>query len=315
MPATEPQISAILCTHNRADYLKLALESLAAQSLASRDFEILVVDNASSDGTAALTQAFAERLPNLRYVREEKLGLSWARNAGLAASRAPYLAYLDDDARAEPAWLQNLLSAFKKLRPPPACVGGRVRLDWGQAAPAWLPEKFYSLYTYLDYGDGDFVLTEKQYLVGANIAFRRDILTQLGGFNPHLGRRGNVLLSGEEADIVERIRFQGLPVYYAGQAAVLHAVPPSRRSRRWLWSRLFWDGASQPLIDSHIKKSRGFYVRQGFYDLRRMISFAMRSCLALAWLDGRGSLEHALALAQRAGRLRSHVLLAGGMMR
>ena len=86
--------------------------------------------------------------------------------------------------------------------------------------------------------------------MGANMAFHRDALLELGGFDTNLGRKGSTLLSGEEAAIVHRLRQRGLPVYYCGRAVVWHAVPPARRRRRWLWKRMFWDGASQPLLDS-----------------------------------------------------------------
>ena len=305
-----PRIAAVVCTHNRADYLERALASLARQSLPASEYEVLVVDNASTDGTARAVEAMAGHMPNLRYLREERLGLSWARNAGMNAARAPFLAYLDDDARAEPSWLARLARLFEETDPAPACVGGRVWLDWDGGPPAWLPPRYYSLYTYVDHGDEDRPLGEREYLVGANIAFRRDVLMGLGGFDPSLGRKGSMLLSGEESAVVGKIRERGLPVHYAATAAVWHAVPPSRRRRRWLWSRMFWDGASQPLIDSGAGRSRGHYFRQGYLDLRRIASFLLRGWL----LAGRGGrerrLESLLAVVQRAGRLRTHLLLA-----
>jgi glycosyltransferase involved in cell wall biosynthesis len=308
-----PRISAIICTHNRADYLRKALASLAEQSLLPEQFEVLVVDNASTDRTAEAAQALQGSVPNLRYVREDRLGLSWARNTGAAESRSPYLAYLDDDARADRDWLKNLLRLFETAGP--ACIGGRVWLDWGKQAPEWLPRRYYSIYTYADHGPDDHPLGEREYLVGANIAFRRDALLELGGFDTNLGRKGSMLLSGEESAIVGKLRDRGHPIWYGGSALVWHAVPPSRRSRSWLWSRMFWDGASQPLIDSGTGRTTGHYLRQGYLDLRRMARFAVDGCLALAGGNQMGWLESTLALVQRAGRLRTHLLLATGKIR
>jgi glycosyltransferase involved in cell wall biosynthesis len=307
-----PRISAIICTHNRADYLERALESLAEQSLPPEQFEVLVVDNASTDQTAAVCAKWMKRIANFHWMREDRLGLSWARNAGAAASRAPYLAYLDDDARADRDWLKQLLHTFEASATPPACVGGRVWLDWETAAPSWLPARYYSLYTFVDQGEEARPLGEGEYLVGANIAFRRDVLGEIGGFDTNLGRKGSLLLSGEESAIVNRLRERGLPVYYCGSAVVRHAVPPSRRRRRWLWARLFWDGASQPLLDSGIGWPVGHYLRQGYRDLRRIARFALDGCLAIATGNRSKRLESALALVQRAGRLRTHLLLAAG---
>jgi glycosyltransferase involved in cell wall biosynthesis len=312
MSLSVPRISAIICTHNRADYLDRALESLAEQSLPSDQFEVLVVDNASTDQTAVICEKWMKRIPNFHYVREDRLGLSWARNAGAAASRAPYLAYLDDDARADRDWLKQLLHTFETSETPPACIGGRVWLDWQSAAPSWLPARYYSLYTFVDHGEEERPLGEREYLVGANMAFRRDVLLEMGGFDTKLGRKGSMLLSGEESAIVNRLHERGLPVYYCGRAVVLHAVPPSRRRRRWLWARLFWDGASQPLLDSGVGRPFGHYLHQGYRDLRRIARFALDGCLACATGNRSKRLESALMLIQRAGRLRTHLLLAAG---
>lgn len=307
-----PRIAAVICTHNRAGYLERALNSLAGQSLAPEQFEVLVVDNASTDRTAEVAHAMQDRVPNLRYLREDRLGLSYARNTGARASRAPFLAYLDDDARTDRDWLKHMLRAFETPNPAPACIGGRVWLDWGSSAPRWLPPRYYSIYTFVDHGDEDRPLGPREYLVGANLAFHRDTLLELGGFDTNLGRKGTTLLSGEESAIVGKLRERGLPIHYAGSAAVWHAVPPERRRRQWLWSRMFWDGASQPLIDSGTGRSLRHYLRQGYLDLRRIARFALDGCVALARGDRLKRLENGLALVQRAGRLRTHLLLAAG---
>src|SRR5262245_33113158 len=135
MNSNVPRISAVICTHNRAGFLRRALESLREQSLPPEVFEVLVIDNASADETEEVTRSMMAQMPNLRYLKEERLGLSWARNTGMQASRTNYIAYLDDDARADRDWLANLLRLFEASNP--ACIGGRVWLDWEPAAPAW----------------------------------------------------------------------------------------------------------------------------------------------------------------------------------
>jgi glycosyltransferase involved in cell wall biosynthesis len=102
----EPQISAIICTHNRDAYLGAAIDSLLAQSFAG-EFEVIVVDNASTDRTREVVN---DRLPHprLHYIYEPVIGLSVARNTGATTARSPILAYLDDDAVASSAWLSDL---------------------------------------------------------------------------------------------------------------------------------------------------------------------------------------------------------------
>ncbi len=184
------RISIILATHNRAGLLACALESLRRQTIAAEECEFIVVDNKSTDRTAEVVRAAAERIPQLRYVVEERLGLSWARNAGLLASRGLYVAYLDDDARAEPGWAEAIVSVFERSSPPAGCVGGRILLDWSGQNPNSVPQRHWTLLSYLDYGEANRPLMEHEYIVGANMAFRRDVLLRFGGFSTQLGRRG-----------------------------------------------------------------------------------------------------------------------------
>lgn len=310
-----PRISAVICTHSRADYLGRALASLADQSLPGGEFEVVVVDNASTDRTPQVVREFTDRVPNLRYVREARLGLSTARNSGFASARALYVAYLDDDARAHRDWLKHLLRAFETPAETPACVGGRVWMDWGQGVPGWLPPTLYPVYTFVDHGEDDRPLAAREYLVGANLAFRRDALVQLGGFDTNLGRRGTSLRSGEESAIIGLIRERGWPVYYAGTAAVWHAVPRPRRRRSWLWTRMFWDGAAQPLIDSGVGRARSHYLRHGWLDVRRIARFGFDALLWAARDSRSRRLERSLQIVQRVGRLRTHLMLAAGWVR
>ena len=306
------RITAIVCTHNRAGYLRRALESLAAQTLSPRDYEILVVDNASTDETPQIVHGLSEEIANLRYIREEHLGLSRARNTGAAAASTPYIAYMDDDARAEPNWLHTLLTSFKGLVPAPACVGGRVLLDWGGDPPRWLPRRYWSVYTYVDHPGGNHWLGEQEYLAGANMAFRRDDLLSLGGFPVNLGRRGSCLLSGEEAAVIQTLREKRLGVFYTADAVVLHAVPQTRLRRSWLRNRMFWDGASQPLLDWSCHQPRRGFVLHAYRDLRRIGSFAFQCLEAFLRGDRERRFDTALSVIQQAGRLRTHILLARG---
>jgi glycosyltransferase involved in cell wall biosynthesis len=305
-----PRISAIICTHNGAKLLQKALESLVRQTLAHEDFEIIVVDNASSDATAQVVEEMRRENTNLRYRREDRLGLSWARNTGAETASSPYLAYLDDDARAEPRWMESLLVAFEAGVPAPDCVGGRVRLDWGGNAPSWLPARYWRLYSSLDLGDAGHFLGESEYLVGANIAFRRAVLLEMGGFDARLGRRGRTLLSGEESAVLEKFRKSGRLVFYEPNAAVWHFVQEKRRTKRWLRSRLFWDGASQPLLDYGTGQQWRFYALQVYRDLRRMARFGCEYFSALARRDRERRVDNSFALVQRLGRLRTNLNLA-----
>ncbi len=307
-----PRISVIVATHNRADLTASALKSLAAQTVASAGFEVIVVDNASTDRTKATVEEMSRSMSNLRYVYEGRLGLSWARNAGLSAAQSPLVAYLDDDACAEPQWVEALLRAFDAAHPAPLCVAGPVFLNWA-GLPQRVPSHYWSLLSYLNYGTESRPLSENEYLVGANMAFDRETLAKVGGFSTDLGRKGSKLLSGEEAQVVSSIRQQGGSVYYAAKAAVWHIVQPDRVRPSWLWRRIFWDGASQPVLDGASSQSRGYCAVQAYRDVKRIALFSLRSVSALCRRDQAKSFDFALDATRRAGRLRTHLLLMLGV--
>lgn len=240
----QPQIAAIICTHNRDNYLGAAIDSLLAQDCP--DFEIIVVDNASSDRTRSVVE---QRLshPLLKYVYEEKLGLSVARNRGATETTAPILAYLDDDAEASPQWLKVLLAAYQnneKL----AVAGGKVTLIWHNNAtpPNWIsPELAGGLGLY-DLGDTmvyikDPGLTPR----GLNYSIRRTFLDQIGGFDPNLGRKGKNLLSNEELYMTELALKNGWQVAYIPEALAAHNVAPERMKQDWFLRRSWWQGVSE----------------------------------------------------------------------
>jgi glucosyl-dolichyl phosphate glucuronosyltransferase len=301
------KISAIICTFKRPEYLRVALGSLCEQSLPREQYEIIVVDNAVDNAIERIVKEFSDEGLNLRYLPEAETGLSRARNTGLKAAAGCYVAYMDDDARADARWLETLVAAFEQS-PAPAAIGGRVWLDWQGERPGWVPERHLSLFTYVDHGDCGHPLGNDEYLVGANIAFEKDALHLVGGFDPKLGRQGTVLLSGEEAAIVAELQQLNKAVYYEPAAVVWHSVDQSRRRPSWLLRRLFWDGASQPLIDTPAPdRSRRATSLNAYRDLRQCGRWSWEILVAV--LRGRKSSawESLLGLSQRVGRLRTEV--------
>ncbi|PSB15893.1 glycosyltransferase family 2 protein [Phormidesmis priestleyi ULC007] len=240
----EPQVSAIICTHNREHYLGAAIGSLLSQNFAN--FEVVVIDNASSDRTRAVVEARLSD-PRLSYVHEPVMGLSVARNTGAKSAQSEILAYLDDDAIASPQWLQTLWDAYQtneKL----AIAGGKVTLIWddGMVAPAWLSDGLagnlgaYDLGTAVLYIDRP-GLTPR----GLNYSIRRTFLEQVGGFDLNLGRVGKNLLSNEELHMTKLALQAGWQVAYLPDALVAHHVSPERVKRGWFLSRGWWQGISE----------------------------------------------------------------------
>lgn len=241
---SDPQVSAIICTHNREEYLGSAIDSLLEQDFYS--YEVIVVDNACNDRTREIV---AERLsnPRLNYVYEPVLGLSVARNTGAKEALAPILAYIDDDAVASPSWLKVIYNAFsnnEKL----AIAGGKVTLllPNNMALPNWLsPEQLANLGAY---DLGETIVTIKNPNLsprGLNYSLRRTFLEEIGGFNINLGRIGQKLLSNEELHMTAMALQAGWQVAYLPDAVVSHNVAPERLKPLWFLHRGWWQGISE----------------------------------------------------------------------
>ena len=241
---TQPLISAIICTHNRASYLGAAIDSLLGQTYAA--YEVIVVDNASSDETKAVVDS---RLPHpqLTYVYEGKLGLSTARNRGAAIAQGSILAYLDDDAEAAPHWLAALAAAFE-AHPEAAIAGGPVSLIWPPACtpPRWLSPGLAENLGAYDLGATlERITSPGQTPRGLNYAVKQSFLAAVGGFDPQLGRVGKNLLSNGELHLTQQALTLGHDVLFVPQAQVAHQVAPERLRPGWFLRRNWWQGISE----------------------------------------------------------------------
>lgn len=238
------QLCAIICTHNRGAYLGKAIDSLLAQDYA--DYEVVVVDNASTDDTRVVVESRLGH-PRLRYVYEPELGLSVARNRGAQETRGEILTYLDDDAIASPGWLTALAQGFvadDQL----AIAGGRVTLIWpeGRAAPPWLSDGLAGNLGAYDLGQDVIPITQPNLTPrGLNYAIRRSFLESVGGFDLNLGRVGKNLLSNEELRMTEMALRRQWHVTYLPEAVVAHHVTTERLERRWFLKRGWWQGVSE----------------------------------------------------------------------
>lgn len=250
-----PLISVVICTYNRADRLSLTLEAMSKQTMSTSAFEILVVDNRSTDNTLAICKHYQEQLVNFRYIYEPVQGLSKARNAGWKATQSSYVAYLDDDAIPCEEWVKSILDVFETVQPKPVGVGGPIYPLWEIPKPDWINSSAESLFTTLDAGNTPRWFGPDESPWGANVVYRRDALEAAGGFHEQLGRKGQSLLSGEETLLNVTLTSQGEQFYYSPQAWVHHWVPKERINPDWLIQRAYWQGRSVALVDTIIGKS------------------------------------------------------------
>jgi glycosyltransferase involved in cell wall biosynthesis len=242
-------ISAIICTHNRAKYLAKAIQSLIDQRMPKDKYEIIIVNNCSTDSTKEVVEQFTGK-GNIRYVYESTLGLSFARNTGWRNAKGRYVAYLDDDAIACPGWIDKILEVFETITPRPGCVGGRVEPIWESSRPGWLSDWLLHGLTIIDWSETPHVLTNLsvEWLVGANIAFPIDILKSVGGFISSLDRVGNNLLSSGDTFLEKQITKMGHSCFYHPDIVIGHHIFESRLSQSWFVRRYYWQGVSDAVM-------------------------------------------------------------------
>ena len=232
-------ISAIVCTWNRRQVLAAALGSIASQASPDFNYEIIVVDNNSTDDTASAVEPFvASNSSRIRYIFEPRQGISHARNAGIAVATAPLLAFFDDDVSVGSDWLQTIKNAFERHQDVDY-IGGKVLPRWRIEPPEWLGRENWAPIAVQDHGDTAFYLDagDGPGLISANLAIRRRTLDQVGCFRPELQRVKDGIGSMEDQELLERMQRAGNRGLYLPELVVWADVPEQRMTktyhRRW----------------------------------------------------------------------------------
>ena len=236
------KVTVILCTYNRCQSLARTLESIAVSALTEADtWEVLVVDNNSSDQTREVAEDFCRRHPGrLRYIFEPHPGKSFALNTGVREAHGDVLAFTDDDVTVEPTWLQNLTACLNDGEW--AGAGGRTLLSHPFSPPRWLtlagPDNLgYVLAPLFDRGPRRCELREAPY--GANMAFRKEMFEKYGLFRTDLGPRPGSEIRNEDTEFGRRLMAAGERLRYEPSAVVYHPVPEDRVQKPFFLARFF----------------------------------------------------------------------------
>jgi glycosyltransferase involved in cell wall biosynthesis len=236
------QLTVVVCSYKRHALLQQIIDHFELMHDPLAGAEFLVVENSPSESRAPL------RLPTKlesRLVVCEETGLSHARNAGIAAAQGAIIAFLDDDALVCPRWANRLIETFAEKGM--SVLGGRVRpkilLD---TLPAWYHDDLAGYLSCIDWGEETRALRPGEWIVGANMAFRREVFDRYGAFDPSLGRKGDgSLISNEEIELLHKI---GLArIFYSPACAVEHIIQPERIRLAWFRRRVFWQAVSDLL--------------------------------------------------------------------
>jgi len=258
------KLSIIICTYNRDQFIYQTLEHIAKNNYDSAQYEIVLINNNSTDNTESECQKFTHDFPQIpmNYFVETKQGLSYARNRGIEEAKGDILVFLDDDSFVRNDYLHNL-SEYVTKYPDMMAFGGKIEpLFETGIAPDWLCSWTYSWVSAINKGDKVCLFNGKSYPIGANMGFRKECLQQCGVFNTQLGRTGKNMLAGEEKDLFNAIKELGLKIYYFPELFVQHVIPEKRTTDEYIKRLGYGIGQSEYLRTRH--KSYPLYLKRLF---------------------------------------------------
>lgn len=219
------EISLVICTYNRCHYLPEAFESINRQTLSPEKFELIVIDNNSTDETAVITHQFIVSNPqlNVRYCFEENKGLSFARNRGVKEANSAIVNYVDDDAVLSSGYLNAMLLFFQAY-PNAAGAGGKVipKYEDGRE-PEWMSKYLNGFIGKIDFGSAVLPFSKKmKYPVGCNMAYKKAVLEKAGGFNNALQFRS------DDKYIFYQVKKYSNEIYFVPDAWLYHYIDAHR---------------------------------------------------------------------------------------
>jgi glucosyl-dolichyl phosphate glucuronosyltransferase len=231
------KISVIICSYNRENYIIQAIDSLYHQTIARSEYEVIVVDNNSTDNTEQVCKTYIAAHPdyNIRYLTETQQGASFARNTGAAIATSPYLVFMDDDAKAEKDFLERILHFFE-THPDAGAMGGRIIPLYVPAEPKWMSHFVSALVGNFHYSDQVEVFRNGKYPLESNMIVRKADFDAIGGFNPLLpGVKGTLRIGGEGKDFFYRLMALDRKVYYDPLAIVHHVVEVKKLTPEYMY--------------------------------------------------------------------------------
>ena len=222
-------LSIIVCTFNRAEYIGENLRHLKQQKCNTSLFEVIIVNNNSTDNTEQICKQFIqdEKPTNFHYFLELNQGHSFARNRGIQEAKGKYIAFIDDDAMVDHHYTTAILDFFSEHQQVMA-IGGKIIPVYEEEDPKWMSKYLLPLVAAIDLGNRVKPFEGLKFPIGANMAFRSQVFDEFGLFNTRLGRKGSGLEGGDEKDVFHRLKKENQPIYYLPSAVVRHIIPQKR---------------------------------------------------------------------------------------
>jgi glycosyltransferase involved in cell wall biosynthesis len=242
-----PFVSVIIPTYNRAEMLRVTVNTFLAQSYPADRWELILVDNNSSDNTWNVIEDLAARDSRIRPLKERRKGAHFARNSGALAAKGTILYFTDDDMLADPELLERIVEVFDadgKI----ASVTGKVVPRWETEPPAWVLEHLKNnLLSLNDLGEATIISDDDPGVFSCHQAVRRDVFVAAGGFNPDTN--AGLYTGDNETGLNIKIRKLGYRFAYVGAAVTQHMIPASRMTQKYLNSRMADQGSCDSYTD------------------------------------------------------------------
>lgn len=267
-----PKVTVAILTYNRAKFLEQTLAGIAQQQFPRDHYEVLVVDNNSTDHTREVVAAFANARPAPRHIFETTQGLDHARNRAIKEARGEIVVFADDDILVAPDWLAQLTVPLMADHPRKiGAIGGEVIPVFPDGLPPWVAEWHAPLGFRRDTGP----LDAKHSPMGANLAVPRWIFQELGPFSTALDRSGKNLFGGGDTELIRRIRAAGWEIWFAPGAAVKHQMPASRTTFSYA-ARHAFDSARSRVVDRAAQgRAQGYLLSRLLVNLMKAPAFAL----------------------------------------
>ena len=285
-------LSVVIPTRNRSALLQQTLQSIVEQTYDKQLFEVIVVDNGSTDDTKACVESFKKTLPNIRYHYDDKPGLHTGRHAGYRLAQSDILVYADDDIIAFPTWLEAIYENFQN--PEVVLVGGKDLPKYEVEPPFWIKEKWYELsyeghcvseLSLIDLGDQPKTISPGL-VYGCNFSVRKSLITETQGFHPDGMPFEKIHLRGEgETYVTNYIREHGYTTMYDPRASVYHMVPQSRMTIDYFKKRSFCRGVELSYIEMREKALNPKEQPKHFRKIRRWINNILHPTKKISMAD------------------------------
>ena len=230
-------LSIIICSYNRASYISDALTSLYCQSAGLKAFEVIIVDNNSTDNTKEVYAIWRQTNTNgqFTFISETQQGASFARNTGAAIAKGEWVCFMDDDAVATPNYVENILKHIQN-KPDAVGFGGRIIPKYIPSEPKWMSYYVSSLVGNFDYAPIACAFENGKYPLESNMIVKKSVYDKIGGFNVNLpGVVGTLRIGGEGKELFYKILALGHIIYYDPAICVHHVVEVKKLTSEYMY--------------------------------------------------------------------------------